>query len=116
MPSVSAAQATMVSQGKAHTPAPCIDSPSQGLKSSTSFSTVRRVEIGSASQKLTSATALCLGCTSDSHALCLGCASNHGFTGQGTYTCLVCRQPLTEIFNQLLQLSEEWKSVALLNN
>ncbi|KAK3363819.1 hypothetical protein B0T25DRAFT_492749 [Lasiosphaeria hispida] len=54
----------------------------------------------------------------DSHALCLGCARNHGFTGQGPYACPVCQQPLTgsEIFNQLLQPSEEWKSVALLNN
>ncbi|KAK0714952.1 hypothetical protein B0H67DRAFT_600724 [Lasiosphaeris hirsuta] len=51
----------------------------------------------------------------DSHALCLGCARNHGFTGQGPYTCPMCQQPLrgSEFFEQPLQPSEEWKSIAL---
>jgi E3 ubiquitin-protein ligase CCNP1IP1 len=50
-----------------------------------------------------------------SHALCLDCASRHGFTGSGPYTCPVCRQPLIggEIYKQVLQPSDEWKSVAL---
>ncbi|KAK1836629.1 hypothetical protein QBC39DRAFT_296795 [Podospora conica] len=41
--------------------------------------------------------------------------SRHGFTGSGPYTCPVCRQPLIggEIYKQVLQPSDEWKSVAL---
>lgn len=50
-----------------------------------------------------------------SHAICPGCANNHGFSGQAPYTCPICSQPLSasEVCEQLLQPSEEWKSVAL---
>ncbi|KAK4134205.1 hypothetical protein BT67DRAFT_380401 [Trichocladium antarcticum] len=50
-----------------------------------------------------------------SHAICLPCANSHGFAGQAPYTCPVCRQPLnaSEVCEQLLRPSEEWKSVAL---
>ncbi|KAK3904078.1 hypothetical protein C8A05DRAFT_14030 [Staphylotrichum tortipilum] len=53
--------------------------------------------------------------TACSHAVCLPCANHHGFAGQGPYTCPVCRQPLTssDVCEQLLHPSEEWKSVAL---
>jgi E3 ubiquitin-protein ligase CCNP1IP1 len=54
-------------------------------------------------------------CSLRSHAICLRCASNQGFAGQAPYSCPVCRQPLgaSEICEQLLHPSEEWKSVAL---
>ncbi|KAL2127680.1 hypothetical protein VTI74DRAFT_10318 [Chaetomium olivicolor] len=50
-----------------------------------------------------------------SHAICLRCANNHGFAGPAPYTCPVCRQPLntSEVCEQLLHPSEDWKSVAL---
>ncbi|KAK0627693.1 hypothetical protein B0T14DRAFT_535420 [Immersiella caudata] len=53
--------------------------------------------------------------TACSHSLCLGCSEQHGFAGQGPYTCPVCRQPLedTEFLRQTLRPTEEWKSVAL---
>lgn len=49
------------------------------------------------------------------HAICLQCANSHGFAGQAPYTCPACRQPLSgsEVCEQLLHPSEEWKSVAL---
>ncbi|KAH6856501.1 hypothetical protein B0I37DRAFT_367600 [Chaetomium sp. MPI-CAGE-AT-0009] len=50
-----------------------------------------------------------------SHVICPRCANNHGFAGQAPYTCPICSQPLSasEVCEQLLQPSEEWKSVAL---
>ncbi|KAK4238179.1 hypothetical protein C8A03DRAFT_15339 [Achaetomium macrosporum] len=50
-----------------------------------------------------------------SHAICLECAKSNGFAAQAPYTCPVCRQPLSasDVCEQLLHPSEEWKSVAL---
>ncbi|KAH6631915.1 hypothetical protein F5144DRAFT_235521 [Chaetomium tenue] len=50
-----------------------------------------------------------------SHVICPQCASNHGFSGKAPYTCPICNQPLnaSEVCEQLLQPSEEWKSIAL---
>lgn len=50
-----------------------------------------------------------------SHVICLRCANSHGFSDKAPYTCPICNQPLnaSEVCEQLLQPSEEWKSVAL---
>ncbi|KAH6635234.1 hypothetical protein B0J18DRAFT_41408 [Chaetomium sp. MPI-SDFR-AT-0129] len=50
-----------------------------------------------------------------SHVICSRCANNHGLAGSAPFTCPVCRQSLgvSEVCEQVLQPSEEWKSVAL---